>query len=315
MTAGWVAASTRARSLLHRTIGAEAARALTTAGSWTDARAQLVTSMYGTSLPAEADRRTARAASSRATVWQLRVLAGWLPPAASSLARTFAAPLEIAEIDRHLRRLDRVGVGSATTEPPPYVPLGSLATAWPRVARATTLDQVRSALARSTWGDPGVNGRAAIGVALRVAWGRRLVRQTPITTDWVHGAASVLIARERFLFGREIPDIPSRSLDELLGPRWRRASSVAALADDLPPSASWALSAADSSADELWRSELAVIRRVGADAAAIVGTGRNGRDTVAAAMALLLVDLWRVTAAIESAGRAFVPAEVFDDVA
>ena len=131
----------------------------------------------------------------------------------------------------------------------------------------------------------------------------------------MHGAAAVLIARERFLFGREIPEIPARTLDQLLGTTWHRASSVDSLADDLPRSASWSLAAAGSSADGLWQSELAVIRRVGDDATTIVGSGRNGRDTVAAVMALLLVDLWRVVAAIESAGRAFVPAEVFDDVA
>jgi hypothetical protein len=318
VTAGWVAASTRGRSLLHRTIGADTARTLATADSWHEARAQLATSMYGASLPADADRRTARAVSSEATVWQLRVLAGWLPPASSGLARTFAAPVEIADIDRHLARLDRVGnptIRSGGVDVPQPVPLGSLATAWPRVARATTLDQVRNALARSPWGDPGGTDRATIGVALRVAWGRRLVRQAPVTTDWVHGAAAVLIARERFLFGREIPEIPARTLDQLLGTTWRRASSVDSLADDLPRSASWSLAAAGSSADGLWQSELAVIRRVGDDATTIVGSGRNGRDTVAAVMALLLVDLWRVVAAIESAGRAFVPAEVFDDVA
>ncbi len=318
MTAGWVAASTRGRSLLHRTIGPDAARAWANTDSWHEARAQLATSMYGASLPADADRGTARAVSSEATIWQLRVLAGWLPPASSGLARTFAAPVEIADIDRHLARLDRAGsapVGSGGAEPPQPVPLGSLATAWTRVARATTLDQVRSALARSPWGDPGGNDRATIGVALRVAWGRRLVRQAPITTDWVHGAAAVLVARERFLFGREVPDVPARALDQLLGTRWRRASSVAALADDLPRSASWSLAAAGPTADELWRSELAVIRRVGADATKIVDSGRNGRDTVAAVMALLLVDLWRVAAAIESAGRTFVPAEAFDAVA
>jgi hypothetical protein len=246
------------------------------------------------------------------------VLAGWLPPASSGLARTFAAPVEIADIDRHLARLGRVDtppVGSVGTEAPQSVPLGSLATAWPRVARATTLEHVRSTLARSPWGDPGGTDRATIGVALRVAWGRRLVRQAPVTTDWVHGAAAILIARERFLFGREIPEVPARALDQMLGTGWRRATSVATLADHLPRSASWSLPAAGSPPDELWRSELAVIRRVDADATTIVGTGRNGRDTVAAVMALLLVDLWRVAAAIESAGRTFVPAEVFDDVA
>jgi hypothetical protein len=321
VTAGWVAASTRGRSLLHRAIGIDSARALATTDSWQTARSQLATTVYGASLPPDADRRTARALSSEATIWQLRVLAGWLPPASSGLARTFAAPLEIGDIDRHLARLDGAGetTGSTGGTPRRPVPLGSLATAWPRVQRATTVDQVRSALARSPWGDPGGNDRATIVFGLRVAWGRRLVRQAPVTTEWVRGAAAVLIAREHFLFGRDITEIPGRTLDQLLGTRWRRASSAATLADNLAASASWALVPADFTSDPsaagLWLSELAVIRRVSTDAMKIVDSGRNGRDTVAAVMALLLVDLWSVTAAIESAGRAFVPTEAFDDVA
>lgn len=325
MTAGWVAPSTRGRLLLHRTIGTATARAIATAESWPAARAELATTVYGASLPADADRRTARVLASEATIWQLRVLAGWLPPNASALARTFAAAVEIADIDRHLTRLSRPsGSGSNGAAPTRSVPMGSLATAWPHVERATSLDQVRHELARSAWGDLGGNDPMTIRFGLRVAWGRRLVRQASITTEWVHGATAVLVARERFLFERDIPALPARTVDQLLGARWRRATSVATLANNVPASAAWALRAAGSSsapsttdapAAELWRSEVAVISRVSDDANKIVESGRNGRSTVAAVMALLLVDLWRVAAAIESAGRELAPVEVFDDVA
>jgi hypothetical protein len=60
---------------------------------------------------------------------------------------------------------------------------------------------------------------------------------------------------------------------------------------------------------------VAVVSRVSDDANKIAESGRNGRNTVAAVMALLLVDLWRVAAAIEAAGRELAPVEVFDDVA
>lgn len=316
MTAGWVAASTRGRSLLHRTIGTDGSRALATADSWQQARSLLATTVYGTSLAADADRRSARAASMAATIWQLRVLSGWLPPTATALARVFAAPVEIGQIEHHLARLE--GPADTRSAAAPPVHLGSLGTAIPRAERATTPDQVRDVLARSAWGDPGGNDRATIGLGLRVAWGRRLVRQAPATTEWVHGAAAVLIARERFLFDREIPEVPAHGLDQLLGTRWRDASSCAELAAGVPKSASWPLRAIAVSSDppsDLWRSELAVIRRVAADAIRIVDSGRNGRATVAAIMALLLVDLWRVRAAIESAGRERIATEVFDAVA
>ena len=45
---------------------------------------------------------TCSLSASAATIWQLRVLAGWLPPNATALARTFAASLEIAEIHRRV---------------------------------------------------------------------------------------------------------------------------------------------------------------------------------------------------------------------
>jgi hypothetical protein len=44
-------------------------------------------------------------------------------------------------------------------------------------------------------------------------------------------------------------------------------------------------------------------------------SGQPSADTVAAIMALMLVDLWRVTAAIEAAGRGPHAAEVLDAVA
>ena len=320
MTAGWVAPSTRGRLLLRRRLGSSGARALGSEESWQQARAELATTVYGASLPADADRRAARLSASAATIWQLRVLAGWLPPNATALARTFAASLEIAEVDRHVSRLTRqAGARATRVGRPDAVSLGSLATAWPRVERATTLDQVRSVLARSAWGDPGGSDPAAIRFGLRVAWGRRLVRQAAITTDWVHGAAAVLVARELFLFGRHIPEIPARTIDQLLGTRWRHATSVASLADNVGASASWALltdgSSARPSPTDLWRSELVVISRVDEDASRIIESGRNGRNTVAAVMALLLLDLWRVGAAIESAGRGPLPQVVFDDMA
>lgn len=311
MTAGWVAASTRGRSMLRRTIGAAGAGLLATADSWNEARSRLATTVYGASMPADADRATARRLAGAATVWQLRVLAGWLPPASSGLARTFAAALEIADVDRHLARLDRPA--DAGTEPPGRVELGSLATAWPRVERATTIEQVRKVLARSAWGDPGGDDALDIQIGLRIAWGRRLLRQAPTTTDWVHGAAAVLVARERFLFGRDIPDVPARTLDRMLGSTWRSGTTVQDLAEALPSSAAWPLAGvSDSGAGALWSSELAVVDRVDRDARRTVGTGRNGRGTVAAVMASLLVDLWRVTAAIESAGRTPIPSEVFE---
>lgn len=308
MTAGWVAASTRGRALLTRTVGDDVARTIATAESWPSARDRLRDTVYGTELAPIADRRTARHAAATATAWQLRVLAGWLPPASSGLARVFAAPIEIANIEAHLAQLTS-GVTLPST-----VQLGTLGVAWPAVATQRTADQVRTVLARSPWGDPGGADRVAIALGLRVAWARRLARQAPIALAWARAGAALLVARERFAFDRSVSDVTGRELDRLLGTAWRDASTVAELTDHLPTSARWVLADVASTTD-LWLAELSLFRRVVADSQQVAAAARNGRDTLAAIMTLLMVDLWRIDAAIEAAGRTPLVTEAFDAVA
>lgn len=307
MTAGWVAATVRGRDLLHRVVGPGGARAIAAAASWPDARGALAGTAYGAQLPADADRATARRVAAAATTWQFRVLAGWLPPAATGVARLAAAPMEVANIEHHLAQLDGL-------ERPEPLPLGSLAVAWPRVAAATSGQEVREVLQRSVWGDPGGSNRIAIALGLRVAWARRVMRSTPVARPWAQGAVAVLIAREVFAFDRPIGEVTGRNLDILVGTHWRAATTVPTLAERLPDSANWALDDIGSPAD-LWRAELAVVERVGSDARPLAASGRYGRETVIAIMALLLVDLWRITAAVEAAGRGPAGVELFDAVA
>lgn len=319
MTAGWVAASTRGRALLRRTLDTRDIAALATADSWDEARGLLASTGFGNDLASTADRSSARLAATRAMVWQLRVLAGWLPPASTGLARVFAAPVEIGEIERHLERLDRAASeeGGNGDRRPETISLGSLGTSWPRLARTTSIDDVRRVLARSAWGDTGGDDRTTVLLGLRTAWYRRLVRQVPATAEWAHGATAVLVARERFVFERPIPDIAARTIDQLLGRAWREATSLSDLIHHLPRSAAWPFAdgAQSSEPSALWSVELAVVRRATADATRVADSGRAGRHTVAAVMALLLLNLRQVHSAIEAAGRVPVPAEVFDDVA
>lgn len=307
MTAGWVAAATRGRSLLRRTIGPDGARELASAESWPEARQLLASTPYGSELSPDADRLDARHIVATTYVWQLRVLAGWLPPGASRLARQFAAPVEIANIEHHLTRIS----GGRTA---PSVALGSLAVAWPRVAASLSVARVREVLASSVWGDPGGADQVAMAVGLRVAWARRLARQVPDAAAWALGFAAVLVARERFAFDRAIAEGTSRELDRLIGTRWRNASTIAELHDRLPPSAAWALDDCDERS-HLWRSELALMQRLHTDSSRLAGSGRYDQSSVVAVMALLLSDWWRVHAALELAGRGPAALEVFDAVA
>lgn len=307
MTAGWVAPAARGRALLGRLLVVDGARELAAAGSWDDARTMLSRTMYGAELPPSASRVDARCAAIAATAWQLRVLAGWLPAGRAVLARLFAAPVEIFNIEHHVAHL-----GGA--DPVESINLGSLAAAWPRVARAATVEDVRRVLALSVWEDPGGTEPTAISLALRVALARRFAAQVPIAGDWARGAVAVLVARERFAFGRDVNPPTGRTVDRLIGPHWRGVVRVEELADRLPATASWALHGIDDPA-ELWRGELAVVRRITEDARRRSTTQRYDESTVTAMMALLIIDLWTVCAAIEMAGRSPMPEEVFDAVA
>ena len=51
------------------------------------------------------------------------------------------------------------------------------------------------------------------------------------------------------------------------------------------------------------------------DATRASRSGRSGPDAVAGLLALLLIDLWRITAAIEAAGGGGSAPEVFDAAA
>jgi hypothetical protein len=121
------------------------------------------------------------------------------------------------------------------------------------------------------------------------------------------------VARERFVFDRPIPAITARSVDRALGPGWRRARDLEELVRHLPEPARWSLLDLDEPG-ALWRSELAVLARVAHDAAEVAAKQRPSRSTVVAILALLLVDAWRATAAIEAAGGGPVGGEVLDAV-
>lgn len=307
MTAGWVAASVRADALLRRLVGADGARSLAEAATWREARTQLASTFYGGELSEDADRANARRTAMTATIWQLRVLGGWLPVGGSGVTRLFAAPFEIANIEGQHQRL-------AGVQPMQPVPLGSLALAWPRAATTNSVAELRTVLARSAWGDPGGGDLVDLGVGLRIAWARRLLRQVPELASWVKGGLAVLVAREVFAFERQIPPATAHELDRLVGTGWCRATTIPELHHRLPDSAAWALTGI-STTTELWRAELAVARRITREATEITTAKRFTKTTVAAMMTLMLIDLWRINAAIELAGRGPSPSEVLDAVA
>ena len=79
MSTGWVAGSVRARALARRRLGAAAARQLAASGSLADALRVLSATHYGREDLRGQTLAGAQHAVARTVLWDLRVLAGWLP--------------------------------------------------------------------------------------------------------------------------------------------------------------------------------------------------------------------------------------------
>src|SRR5579859_2883435 len=140
MSAGWVAGSVRARALAERRLGLDAARRLASRDCLADAVSGLAATAYGRDVQPGCDLAAAQHGVASAILWDLRVLAGWLPRDGVRLLRTLAAWFELANVDELLAAF-----------PGPPFELGALATAWPRL-------------------DPGGDSAAAVRLALRARW-------------------------------------------------------------------------------------------------------------------------------------------------
>jgi hypothetical protein len=307
LTPGWVAGSVRARHMLARRIGREQASELAGSASVADALARLAGTAYGRSVRPGLGLAAAQRGVAETVLWHVRVLAGWVPPPALEPIRALAAWFELANLE------DRLAFLTGAELQPPFE-LGGLARAWPRLAGAQSVAELRAGLARSPWGDPGGDQPAVIRLGLQLAWARRVLNAVPEAAAWAAGGAALVLARELFLAGR-----PAETLAALrppgVGSRWAQADSLAALRAALPPAASWAL-ADVGEPEELWRADAGWWRRVQEDAARLARHAQLGRATVIGSVALLGVDGWRTSGALEVAARGGRGAarEVFDAV-
>lgn len=292
MRPSWVAASVRARLIAAHGVGRERALEIGRRDSLDDGIAALSSSAYGGALRSGCDLAEAQRAVASTALWQLRVLAGWLPPGAALRARVLAAWFEIANVEERLAEL--TGLASR-----PQFDLGALGSASHRIAAATSAADVRAALTASEWGDPGGDGPAEIARALRLAWARRALDALPTTASWALGAIGLLLARDLATGGR-----PRGALSRLpeLGHDVAGAGDIAELVSRLSPRAAWALKGVNDG-DDLWVAEARWWRRVENDARALLARGSDGLSALTGAAALVAVDARRVSAALASAAR------------
>lgn len=334
MRSDWVAASVRARSMAQRRAGAGTCRGIAAAPDLGSALERLGETAYADDLESVHTLAAAQRATRRTVLWQLRVLAGWLPASGARLVRSAAAVFEadnIVALELRLRRgqtlQDTVagpGTGTGADTGADYsrssatggdfqpFDLGGLATAWPRLETAATVEELRSVLGSSPWGDPGQD--AALSDVLTVVWLRRLANEAPAARSWAASTAALLSARLVFI-DRSAPGERLLSLlRPLIGTAWTEAATPDALRAALPPGAAQALDALQLPT-ELWRGEALLAARVEMDGFRLLRAGLPGPDVVLGAMAVLAVDAWRVRAALAAAAVNAGTSEVLDAVA
>ena len=305
MSAGWVAGSVRAQAMARRRVGRGAARSIATAGSVDQAVRLLSATPYGHHVRPDQGLAEAQRAVAATVLWHLRVLAGWAPWDGARLLRLLVAGFEIANVDA------MVASYAGAPAPPPYA-LGALATSWSHLEGAASLADLRSRLVGSPWGDPGEDSAAAVQIGMRLAWARRSAGQVP--QAWSLAGAALLVARERFVAGRELPARAAGAAETLLGASATAAPSFGDLVRTLPRDAGWVFAGVDGPS-RLWRAEAAWWRRVEDDGFGMLRSGRFEPERALGAAAVLAGDAWRVRAALEVAARGGGGLETFDDVA
>lgn len=296
MSAGWVAAGVRARGLARRQLGHEAVRALASSSSLSSALEGLVPTPYGRDVRVDMDLPSAEHAVFSTLLWHMRILAGWGPPLGSGPLRLLAAGFEIANVTGHLARLE------GRDAPDPYV-MGSLATAWPQVAAASSPTQVRAALASSSWGDPGGEEEASVRLALLLGWARRVLDGAPGAGEWAVSGAALLMCRVIAANATSALGAGARrDARRLLGSGWDEASSARELARHAPRAAAKVLEGVEGPED-LWRAEVRWWSDIEAAGSGLVARSALDLSSCVGVVGLLASDAWRTRAALQMAAR------------
>jgi hypothetical protein len=307
VSAGWVAGCVRAKAMARRRLGPEAARRLAASPSLSEAQQALAATPYDRAGRAGQTLAAAQHAVAATLLWDLRVLAGWLPRDGVDLLRTLACWFEIANVDELLESAAGRPAGEEFR-------LGALATAWPRLRRAGSPAGLRAALAASRWHDPGGDTALDIRLGLRARWAARVAGHGDPARTWAAGAAALLLAGERFVAGRPVRLAVMDGALALTGQAAVSAATLNDLHSSLPAQARWALSGV-SSPDGLWQAEVAWWARVESDAIALLQTSATDSGPVLGAAAVMAADARRVCAALEIATRGGGPLEAYDAVA
>lgn len=304
MSAGWVGGSVRGRLLARHRLGPDGARALAATSSLDAACAELGGSVYADAVADAVTVDAVQHALLASALWDLRVLAGWVPARGVETLRVFAAWFEIRNLE-HLLLDERVD--------PPAFEMGTLATAWTRVREARSPLDVRDALRRSAWRDPGSDDATAMLVSMRLEWAQWISGIGGSGRYWGSSAAALVVARSIAEHPEPLDAAVTRRA-AFLGRRVADVSSFPALVAALPETCRWVFEGIEDPRD-LWRAEARWWGRLERDGTGLLRAPRPGPAVVLGAVAVILADAWRTTAALEIASRGGRGQEVIDATA
>ena len=292
MTGAWVSADVRAIAMSHRTTGRAGASSLAACTDLATALTQLQGSPYAHDVRPSHDLTDAQRAVASTLLWNVRVLAGWVPASGVGMLRIAMAWFEILNVEARLRPAERRPV-------PPRFEMGSLAST-PGCSESFTRSNVLDRLRTTWWGQPSNDSLWAIGLAMRSRLVDRASSGLPGASAWAAGAAALIVAREQVIAGNQLPSDVRRNLAHTLGWDAFEAQSIDALRERLPKRASWVLDNVGSPED-MWRAESGWWARVEADGRELLRRASFGPEPVVGAVAVMAADAWRVRAALHAA--------------
>ena len=300
MSTSWVAGTVRAKALARRRVGAAGARTIAGNDDLGAAVSALARTSYGHSVRSGQSLAEAQRAVAETLLWHLRVLAGWLPRDGAQALRLVAGGFEIANVDEHLRRL-------AGLEADPFFDLGTLETAWTRLAATSSLEDLRRVLAGSAWGDPGDATPRDIHLGMRLAWAERVAGGVPAAAGWGRAALALLLVRDCLLGGHPLTGRRAERAASVLGPSFvgllgGPVPAIEDIAAHLPGGTRWALREVREGHD-LWTADTRWWHRVEDDGFTMVRDATFGPSVVVGAVAMLAADAWRARAALEAAAH------------
>ncbi len=275
MTAGWVAGTVRAKAMARRVLGADLGRQLAASRSLAEAQRMLEPTPFRGAAEPGLSLAAAQHAVAETILWDLRVLAGWLPRDGVGLLRLLAGWFEIANVDELLQAL-------AGRPSDAEFQLGALATAWPRLSAARSAAELRAALATSAWGDPGGDTTADIRAGMRARWAARVAAYGSQARTWATAAAAVA---------------------SLTGPGGPRPGSAGRLQSPVP--AAVPATAPGQAEADWWR-------RIDGEGRELLRSSATGSGPVLGAVGVMAADARRVRAGLASAARGGVALETYD---